>query len=71
MSYFYTVNHYVATITVGPKTYKAKTTADSPELAAQKIGVQATRKFAGQQIRVGVVEFDAVGSLKQLFNFDK
>lgn len=71
MSYFYSVNQYTATITVGQKTYKAKTTAENPDIAAQKIGVQATRKFAGQQIRVGAVEFDALESLKNLFNFKK
>ena len=65
---FATMNfNYKARVTVNGKTYKAKTTAESPEIAAQKIGVRAATKFPAQNISVGEVEVDAVTTLRNIF----
>ena len=59
--------NYKARVTVNGKQFDAKTTAESPEMAAQKIGVRAASRFPAQNISVGAVEVDALQTLKNIF----
>ena len=59
--------HYTATLTVGQKTFKARTTADNPDHAAYKIGIHAATRFPAQKVSIGKVEVDALETLKNMF----
>ena len=60
--------NYKASVTVNGKPFDAKTTAESPDIAAQKIGVRTATRFPAQKISVGKVEVDALQTLKNIFN---
>lgn len=59
--------NYRARVTVNGKPFDAKTTAENPDMAAQKIGVRAATKFPAQKIEVGTVEIDALTTLRNIF----
>lgn len=61
------IYNYKARVTVNGKQFDAKTTAESPDIAAQKIGTRAAMKFPAQKISVGKVEVDALQTLKNIF----